>query len=145
MTHAVYERALVAGARAPEDLRLLEFLHRMRPRIDLLEPSDRVLLDLIPTGLRTHREVARLLGIDAGTISRRLRQVLKRLNDPLVGVLLDRNCALPAEARQIGIEHFLMGLTATAIADKHQMHRRRVREQLSYMRGFVGGTVAGRR
>jgi DNA-directed RNA polymerase specialized sigma24 family protein len=79
------------------------------------------------------------LGRTAGTVTRRLRRLMRHLRDPLVVAVTDPLCTLPAEHRQITIEYFLHELSIPKIAQIHQLTRFEVREMLEYVRGWHRG------
>src|SRR5688572_29771339 len=99
----------------------------------LLEP-DRALVHMSFKANATRHMIACALGLAPGTITRRLQRIGARLHDPLVVALLDRTCPLVSEYRQIGIEHFLQGLSTHAIGEKHRMSHDRVRRMLQAVR-----------
>lgn len=113
----------------------------LRERLALLPPRDRVLIELVPTGQRSLREVARMIDADPGTLSRRLRVLWGRLHHPLVSHLFDRQASagLPSEHRQVGIERHLLGMHLCDIADKHRMSPRDVRTLLDQLSGYARG------
>ena len=137
-----YDRAIVAGAGVVRGETEQSILRRMAPRLAHLQPRDRVLLELVPTGQRSIREVSRMLGVNPGALSRRFRSVSGRMQDPLVAMLLDPCCALPKEHRQVGLAYFLTGLSAKAIARKYQMQRDSVRKIVSFLRGYARGAAS---
>src|SRR5215217_3462147 len=87
------------GSQPPAHEALLE-------RARALEPKDRLLLELTFRKNLSVREIARILERPAGTVSRRLHRLCKRLRDPLVAALLDESCALTPEYRALAIEYF---------------------------------------
>lgn len=112
-------------------------------RLDLLPDSDRAMVALALEGRVSRREIAQLLGLPPGTVSRRLRRLGNALHDPIVVALVERPIGLPAEYRQLGIEHFLLGFSTRRLADLHQMTRHEVRKALEHIRGWFRG-VTGR-
>lgn len=120
-----------------EDLR--DRIREMKPQLEMLPARDRILLELVPSGERSVREVARLLGVNPGWLSRRYRVMLRRLGDPMVGVVMARGCTLPMELREMAVERWLLGMTTGAIAEKHRVVRTRVTEGLAFVRGYARG------
>ena len=96
----------------------------------MLRPAERVLVELAVRGGRSHRQIAALVGGTPGSITRKLQRLSQRLRDPLVLALLHPNCLLEPQERQIGVEHFLCGLSAKELAAKHQIPAVRVRRVL---------------
>lgn len=124
-----------------------EHLRQIRPRLDLLPQSDRVLIELVPTGQRSLRDVARFLNVTPGWLSRRVRSLWDRVHHPIVALLVDNTASatLAPEVRQVGIEFYLLGLPGTQIAERHHMPQRQVRQMLTFVRGWAkakGGTAS---
>jgi len=105
-------------------------------RAALLAPADRALVELAVGSSASQRQLATVLRMDAGTVTRRLKRLLGRLYDPLVLSLLDPRNPLPPEYRQLGVEHLLQGLSARQLADRHQMPVSQVHRILSQIRGW---------
>ena len=119
-----------------------EVVERLRDRIDLLLPNDRILIELVLSGAVTRARAAELLGVPAGTVSRRVKRVSERLYNPIVGALMEPRCPLSPDYRQVGVEHFLTGLTLGALAAKHGIGPREVRRRIEFVRGWYRGLVA---
>lgn len=109
----------------------------LRSRIDLLSPSDRVLMELVPTGMRSIRQVARMLNENPGALSRRMRLLWQRLNHPMITHLMSGSCLLPSEYRQIGVERYMLGMSFRQIAEKHRMSPTDTKKMLAYLRGYA--------
>jgi len=113
-----------------------QLLKNLRPRLIYLRPVDRVLLELALSGERSRRGVARALGIEAGTVTRRLSRLIARLSDGLTNALLAETCPLDADLRQLALEHFLGDQSQRELADLHRMTRGAVSRALQYVRGW---------
>ena len=111
----------------------------LRQRIDLLKREDRVLIELAMNPDLTRRRIAALVGLKPGTVTRRINKLAARLHDATVLRLLDARCPLSPEQRQIGVEHFLTGLSARQLSDKHQMPVAQVYRVIDYVRGWSRG------
>ena len=103
-------------------------------RAELLPEPDRALVFMSFKASATRHMIACALGLNPGTVTRRLQRIGARLHDPLVIALLDRTCPLVPEYRQIGIEHFLQGFSTHAIGERHRMSHDRVRRMLNAVR-----------
>ncbi|HYO10720.1 MAG TPA: sigma factor-like helix-turn-helix DNA-binding protein [Tepidisphaeraceae bacterium] len=112
----------------------------LRQRIGLLRREDQILVELAMSGTASRRRMGELLGLQPGTVTRRLQRLAARLHDPIVIRLLDPRCGLSPEQRQIGAEHFLTGLTVAELAAKHGLSRERVRVILGFLREWHRGT-----
>src|SRR4051812_45793734 len=86
----------------PDDAKSLAAL---RKRVSLLREEDQVLIELALFGTASRRRIAEMVRLPAGTVSRRLRKLATRLYDPIVLGLLDDDCPLSPQQRQIGVEH----------------------------------------
>lgn len=106
-------------------------------RAQFLDPPERMLAQLMLRRDLTHRQIAAILGIAPGTVSRRVTKLANRLYDPLVIRLIDRPGLLRPEYRTLGIEHFLLARTITHLADRHQMPRARIRAILDFLRAWA--------
>ena len=120
-------------------------LAELREKIDLLEPQDRLLVELVFSGSVSRRRAGELLKMEPGTVSRKLRRIGARLHDPIVRELLEPHCNLAADYRQIGVEHFLTGLSSQELARKHGMRAAEVRKMIEYVRGWHRGVCIRRR
>lgn len=99
-------------------------------RVELLPAKERILIELALRAGLSRRQIASMLGKSPGAITRSLQRLSRRLYDPLVLALLHPDCLLEPIERQIGVEHFLCGLGAGQLADRHRMSRDSVRRIL---------------
>lgn len=99
-----------------------EFVRRAKH----LDPTERALFDLILVHNTSHRQVGALVGVSAGTISRRVRKIKNRLYDrTTVFLTLDR--LLPEEMKQVGLDHYLRGNSVKQISLKRKISDAQVR------------------
>jgi DNA-directed RNA polymerase specialized sigma24 family protein len=110
-------------------------------RAAYLRPADRALLEMTLRGKLSRREIGALMGIPSGTVTRRVWRLGNRLHDPLVVALIERPGKLRAEYRQVGLEHFVQGLTARDIADLHRMGVKEVRRILDFLRVWAKAMI----
>lgn len=113
-------------------------------RVEMLREPERTLFRLLTAGNVSRRQLAHMLQIPPGTLTRRVRRLANRLHDPIVVMLCEPRCPLPADYRQLGIEHFLQGQSIGQLADLHRMPERRVRDILSFIRGWQKGMALAR-
>ena len=137
----VLERQL--NVRAPQHL--VDGQRAVLKRAELLDPDDRLLVRLALHNGVSRRQLAQVLRIPAGSVTRRLQRLGARLNDPLVVALLDSSCPLAPEYRQLGVEHFLRGRSMRQLADAHRMAIGEVRRIIAYLRGWHRGITAALR
>src|SRR4051812_30814991 len=76
-------------------------------RMKFLEPADRKLLEMTLGGKVSRREAAMMLGLDAGTGTRRVHSLLRRLHSRVVVALVDDGDLLPELPRDVGLAFFL--------------------------------------
>jgi hypothetical protein len=105
-------------------------------RILFLDPSDRKLLEMTVRGTLTRREAGMLVGRTSGTISRRVRLLLKRLHDPIVAALVDYGQLLPELYREVGLAYFLRRMSLTRISAEFALSRYTAQRMLEYIRGW---------
>jgi DNA-directed RNA polymerase specialized sigma24 family protein len=110
----------------------------LEKRISFLPDADQRLLKLSLRGAVTRREAAALLGMSPGTVSRRLKRLMDRLNDPLVVALVDQGQLLPEGYREVGLGYFLRRMSEEEIARATGLSMWEVRRALSYVRGWHG-------
>ncbi|MEO6435881.1 MAG: hypothetical protein ABIP55_08980 [Tepidisphaeraceae bacterium] len=113
-------------------------------RIELLRADDRLILELGMRGGTSHRRIGQLLGRTAGSVSRHLARLSRRLHDPVVLTLLHPACPLEGEFRQIGVERLLVGMSVAELAEKHELSTARVRRIVELVRLWHRG-LGGRR
>lgn len=112
---------------------------RLLARARQLPPADAALVELYLRGGASQREMARLVGCPPGSISRRVRRLLNRLNDPIVAALIEDGRGLDPQARLLGIGRFLLGRSVRELAQAHRLSRAEVQQALSFLRGWQKG------
>ena len=100
-------------------------------RAKLLDADDRLLLESTFVHNLSLRQIARLAGRNAGALSRTVKRLIRQLNHPTALAMLDVRCPLAQPLKQIGVERFLIGMTARQIAEKHEMPLRAVRKSIA--------------
>jgi DNA-directed RNA polymerase specialized sigma24 family protein len=114
-------------------------------RAAVLPSKDRLLVELLVRGETPRRQIAELLKLTPGTVCRRAQRLSRRLYSPLVIALFDNKCPLSDEYRQLGVEHFLLGMPTRQIAEKHEMPVTQVRRALTTISGWFRGVTSGYR
>ncbi len=110
-------------------------------RAKFLSGEDFKLIELSLRYNLTRRQMGVALGLTAGTVTRKLRQLIARLRDPLIVAITHEGCTLPPLHRQIGIEYFLHRSPIPTLAMKHEMTRTEIREMLEFIRGWHRGAA----
>lgn len=137
MGSAVVESELVAQSREVQ-ARLERILRRAR----FLEDRDRKIIELVARGTLARLEIAKLVGLSGSGLTRRVQRLVERLHHPIVAALVEGGSGLPAECRQLGVEHFLQGKTFGELADVHRMTVWEVRRMIGHIRGWAAGRAA---
>lgn len=105
-------------------------------RMKYLDPADRKLLEVTLHGRLTRREAGMMLGMDAGTVTRRIHTLLRRLNTRMVMALADDGDLLPELHREVGLAFFLHKWSVRRIAQQFGLSEYMVRRMLAYVRGW---------
>ena len=108
-------------------------------RAKLLHAKDQLLLEMALKHRLSRRQMGMVLGLAAGSVSRKVRRLLNRLHDPFVVALSDPGCSLAPDYRQLAVEHFIHGQTMAKLARMHGISRQEVRTMLEYVRGWHKG------
>jgi len=117
----------------------------IRERIALLLPSDRALAELVLCEGATHRQIATLLNVTPGQVSRLIRRIGKRLHDPRVTALLHPDCPLKPEYRQVGVERFLQDKRVKDLAAAHACSTAEIRRRIDAINFWYRALLAARR
>ena len=113
-------------------------------RIALLLPPDRTVAELVRDGA-THRQIATLLDVTPGQVSRRVRGIVNRLNDPRAIALLHLECPLEPEYRQVGVQRFLQDRSVKDLAVEHACSAGEIRRRLGAINFWYRALLAARR
>jgi hypothetical protein len=111
----------------------------LEDRAKFLPDGDKTLVRLYLRGELHNRQMAQLLGINPSTLCRRVRRWIKRLNDPVVAVLIDRPTGLSDQQHQIAMGFFLMGHTRRELAKQFQSTPFEIAQVISFVRGWCKG------
>jgi len=112
--------------------------HSLLDRARHLLPKEKLLIELAFKNQLSHRQIAQILQAPAGTISRRLQRICRKLRDPMILSLMDDACALSEEHRTLALEHFLHRRPVAELAKIHQLSDREISRMLDYVRGWFG-------
>ena len=117
----------------------------IRQRIALLLPADRAVAELVLRDRASHRQIATLLKITPGQVSRLVRRIGNRLHDPRVTALLHPDCPLEPEYRQVGVERFLQDKSVKELAARHGCAAAEIRRRLDAVNFWYRALAAARR
>ncbi len=104
--------------------------------MQFLEPADRKLLEITLGGKLSRREAGMMLGLDAGTVTRRIHTLLKRLNSRVVAALVEDGELLPELHREVGLAFFLHKRSQRWISRQYGLSTYTVRRMIEYVRGW---------
>jgi DNA-directed RNA polymerase specialized sigma24 family protein len=113
-------------------------------RARFLLPPDKLLIEMAFKNLLSHRQIGQIIGIPAGTVTRRLQRICRRLRDPMILMLIDESCPLPSDHRAVAIGRFLHGRSTVHLARLHHLSPSEVRRAIDYVRGWFRGVLQGR-
>ena len=108
-------------------------------RIIFLAPADRKMVELASSGTLTHRDIALLMGLSHGTICRRLKRLINRLNSKLITDLIEQGDLLPEFYKEVGLAYFLTEMTYAEIMAHFHLSIHQVRRITTYLRGWNQG------
>lgn len=112
-------------------------LHRgIQKRMRFLPPADRKLLEITLAGKLTRREAGMMLGLDAGTVTRRIHALMRRLNSRVVMALAEDGDLLPELHRDVGLAFFLHRKSIRWIAQQLGVTQHAVRGMITYVRAW---------
>jgi hypothetical protein len=114
-------------------------LGRMMEESRYLSAADRVVVAMLGNKDLRQNEMAQILGVPESTLCRRIKRIWRRLDDPIVRALIEQRGELREDVWQLGIEHFLHGLSFGELAEKHRMSERQVGKFLWLIRGWFNG------
>jgi len=112
-------------------------LHRgIEKRMKFLEPADRKLLEITLRGKLSRREAGMIMGLDAGTVTRRIHTLMRRLNSRVVAALVEDGELLPELHREVGLAFFLHRRSIRRIARNGGLSEYAVRGMITYVRAW---------
>ena len=109
----------------------------------LLPPDERELLRLHFEQQVSLAALASLVGCNAGTMSRRVRRTVKRLQDPIVQALVTRQIPASDLDRRVGVDRFVRGHGIRRLASDHGLTTAEVRRRLAWIKGWSQGRRDG--
>jgi DNA-directed RNA polymerase specialized sigma24 family protein len=140
LTHSVGGLISSFATSSDEAATLSEPQKSLQKTIGLLDPVDRKLLEMTLTGSLTRREIGLLIGMSSGTVTRRVRRILKRLYDPAVTALVNRGMFLPELHQDVGLAFWLRRRSLSQISEEFGLSRHAVKAMLKYIRGWLRHT-----
>jgi DNA-directed RNA polymerase specialized sigma24 family protein len=138
--HVLSERSAPPPSPARGDGPNRSLLDRAR----FLLPPEKLLVELAFKNHLSHRQIAQILSIPAGTVTRRLQRICRRLRDPMILALLEDTCELPTETRALALAHFLHRRSAAQLAREHSRSEGEILRLLEYVRGWYRGITSAR-
>ena len=108
-----------------------------------LSERDRTILEMVEKGL-SHRLIGQAIGLNAGTVSRRLALIRTRLMSPLAKLALDPSTPLPADCRETARLHAITGLSLREISRTRRLPLHAVTDHVRFAQGVARGMTARR-
>lgn len=112
----------------------------LEDRARFLPPGEKTLVCMYLRGELRNRQMAELLKVNPSTLCRRVRRWVRRLNDPVVGALIDRPRGLSEREREIGMRYFLLRQPRRRLAMEFEMTPFELAQVLAYVKGWCRGT-----
>ncbi len=106
-------------------------------RMDLLKGKDKALMTMYLQNGNSFRQMARLMGINEATISRRIHKVTKRLLDGEYITCLRNSKSFSRAEINISRDYFVGGLSMRKIAAKNNCSYYQVRKTLKKIQNLV--------
>lgn len=106
-------------------------------RAELLPREDREIFRLVMERGASLRELALARGKNAGSISRWVRTVERRLMGSVARALAHRGSELTGDFRQIAVEHFLLGKSQKALIREYGLPRKHLLAIISFVQGWA--------
>jgi len=122
-------------ARAGDDIDLADTI--LARRAALLPPAQRTVVLLWLGRAHSLRSLGAALGVNPGTLCRRIARILRRLRDPVVAAIADFGADLPDNYRRIGLDRFLYGMSLRRIGGIHCLSRGEVLSILAYLKAWA--------
>lgn len=136
----------------PTILENLPTLDRWQSQLDIADllsrtegmpRRDRLLLELVLRDGMTHREVADAMAIPRGSVSRRVRRLLRRVHDPLILALQSPTCPLSAEHREPALRVYRDRARQRDVADEFGITVTTLQKRLLFVRAWFRGLQHG--
>lgn len=108
-----------------------------------LKEADRSILELAERGM-SHRMIGQLVGITAGSVSRRLAMVKARLASPLARCALDPNTPLRPDERETATLHAVTGLSLREVARARRLPLHVITDQIRFAQGVARASLTRR-
>lgn len=106
-------------------------------RVKLLRGKDKLLMTMYLENGNSFWQMAGLLGVNEGTVARRIRKVTKRLLDGEYITCLQHRDKLSKAELNIACDHFLQGISIKKIAVRQKTTYYRIYETVKRIRGII--------
>jgi len=106
----------------------------LRNRVKLLTGKDKLLVTMYIDNGNSFRQMAQLVGVNEGTIARRIHKLVKRLIDNEYALCLQNRDRFNAGQMSIAKDHFLTGLSLRKIAIRRRVSCYKIRQSIREMR-----------
>lgn len=121
-----------------------ERIEVLRGRVELLSGRDKVLMVMYLENGNSFRQMARLAGVNEGTISRKINKISHRLIDGEYITCLRNRERFTKMELGVARDHYLLGLSIKRIAAKRGCTYYRIRQILKRIDGILVSSMKDR-
>jgi len=114
-----------------ETLELRNSVEIIRSRAKLLDEPDRTLIITYLDNENSFRQIAKLIGVNEVTIARRIKKIMRRLENNISKTAHKKLTTLDAKERKIARDYFIKGLSLRKLSKKYRATRYKVRKIIS--------------
>ena len=114
-------------------------------RAEWLDSSDRALIEQVFGRGGRPREMAAILQVSPRTVQRRIRELVRRLTDPQVLVVLRRQGRWDRTIGSVALAHWVRRRTYRQIGAEKGLTLYEVRQQIQFARGLIAGEMGKQR
>lgn len=112
-------------------LNLRNAVESLCEKADRLAEPDRTLVRMYLENRNSFRQMAKLLGVSEVTVSRRVKKIIARLNEPQTELLLDADIKLKPKQRKIATAYFINGQGVETISRKYRQSCYKIRKVIN--------------
>lgn len=100
----------------------------IRNRAELLDEPDKTLLITYLDNENSFRQIAKLIGVNEATVSRRIKKIIRRLENNTVKLTHKNIQTLDDSQRKIARDYFIKGISRRKISKKYHLPYYKVRK-----------------
>ncbi|MFA5783574.1 MAG: hypothetical protein WC962_01710 [Phycisphaerae bacterium] len=115
-------------------LHLRDAVESLCEKADQLAEPDRTLVRMYLENANSFRQMAKLLGVSEVTVSRRVKKIIARLNEPQTESLFNTKIRLKPKQRKIATAYFINGQGVETISRKYRLSCYKIRKVINSLR-----------